>query len=124
MLKSDFENKNGDIWCYEKIRVDLEQFIFYVVAPVKAPEEVRPLIAEYITRANYGLRIGNFEMDFDDGEIRCKSSIDFENSTLDTSLIKNIIYPAVHTMDFYLPGLMSVMYGNKSPEQAISDTEG
>jgi hypothetical protein len=26
--------------------------------------------AEFITRANYGLIIGNFELDFEDGEIR------------------------------------------------------
>ena len=119
-----YSGDNGDLRCYAQIRVDLEQFIFYVVAPVKAPEEVRSSVAEYITRANYGLRIGNFEMDFDDGEIRCKSSVDFEESILDTNLIKNIIYPAVHTMDYYLPGLLSVMYGNQSPVQAIADIEG
>ncbi len=119
-----FSGENGDLRCYAQIRVDLEQFIFYVVAPVKAPEELRPAVAEYITRANYGLRIGNFEMDYDDGEIRCKSSIDFEESTLDYILIKNVMYPAVHTMDFYLSGLLSVMYGNNSPEQSIADIEG
>ena len=119
-----YSGDNGDLRCYAQIRVDLEQLIFYVVAPVKAPEEERSAVAEYITRANYGLRIGNLEMDFDDGEIRCKSSIDFENSTLDTNLIKNVIYPAVHTMDIYLPGLLSVMNGNQSPEQAIAEIEG
>ncbi len=119
-----YSGENGDLRCYAQIRVDLEQFVFYVVAPVKAPEEVRPAVAEYITRANYGLRIGNFEMDYSDGEIRCKSSLDFEDSTLDNQLIRNVMYPAVHSMDFYLPGLMSVMYGNKSPAQAINDTEG
>ena len=119
-----YSGDNGDLRCYAQIRVELEQFIFYVVAPVKAPEEVRSSVAEYITRANYGLRIGNFEMDFKDGEIRCKCSIDFEDTNLDPNLIKNIIYPAVHTMDIYLPGLLSVMYGNQSPEQAIADIEG
>ncbi|MDF1515483.1 MAG: YbjN domain-containing protein [Anaerolineae bacterium] len=119
-----YSGDNGDLRCYAQIRVDLEQFIFYVVAPVKAPEENRSEVAEYITRANYGLRIGNFEMDYEDGEIRCKSSVDFENTVLDDKLIKNVIYAAVHTMDFYLPGLLSVMYGNENPEQAISAIEG
>lgn len=119
-----YSGDNGDLRCYAQVRVDLEQFVFYVVAPVKAPEEVRPGVAEYITRANYGLRIGNFEMDYGDGEIRCKTSIDFEESTLDNYLIKNAIYAAVHTMDFYLPGLLSVMFGNDNPEQSIAETEG
>ena len=38
--------------------------------PLKAAEEVRPQVMEYLTRANYGLRIGKFEMNCDDGEVR------------------------------------------------------
>jgi hypothetical protein len=118
-----FAGENGELRCYAQIRVDLEQFLFYVIAPVKAPEEVRASVAEYITRANYGLRIGNFEMDYGDGEVRYKSSFDFEGETLTPKLIKNTMYPAVHTMDFYLPGLLGVMYGNKTPVEAIQETE-
>jgi hypothetical protein len=119
-----FSGDHGDVRCYAQIRVDLEQFLFYAVAPVKAPEEVRLAVAEYITRANFGLRIGNFELDCANGEVRYKSSLDFETETLTPKLIKNAIYPAVHTMDFYLPGLLTVMYGNKTPEEAIEETEG
>ena len=90
-----------------RFAVDLSQFLFYVIAPVKAPEEVRAAVAEYITRANYGLRIGNFEMDYTDGEVRYKSSLDFEGGGTYGTLIKNTIYPAVQTMDFYLPGLLA-----------------
>jgi hypothetical protein len=70
------------------------------------------------------LRIGNFEMDYSDGEVRYKSSLDFEGEPLTTPLIKNAIYPAVQTMDRYLPGLMSVVYGDKSPSEAITEIEG
>ncbi len=42
--------------------------------PVKAPEEKRLAIAEFVARANDGLRIGNFELDFGDGEVRYKRS--------------------------------------------------
>jgi hypothetical protein len=80
-------------------------------------------VAEYITRANYGLRIGNFEMDYSDGEVRYKSSLDFEGEPLTPKLIKNAMYPAVHTMDLYLPGLLGVMYGNKTPAEAIREIE-
>ena len=61
-------------------------------------------IAELLTRANYGIRIGNFERDYSDGEIRDKSSLDFECQSLTPTLIRNSIYPAVQTMDYYLPG--------------------
>jgi len=124
ILRVYFSGDNGDVRCYAQIRVDLEQFLFYVIAPVKAPEEIRAAVAEYVTRANFGLRVGNFEMDYADGEVRYKSSLDFEGVALTPELIKNAIYPAVHTMDFYLPGLLSVMYGNKTPAEAIDEIEG
>jgi hypothetical protein len=119
-----FSSKNGQLTCYAQIRVDLEQLIIYAVAPVKVPEETRVAVAEYITRANYGLRIGNVEMDFSDGEVRYKSSLDFEGETLTPQLIKMAIYPAVQTMDHYVPGLMAVIYGGKSPEEAVAEVEG
>jgi hypothetical protein len=123
MYRAGFSGKNGQTNCYGQIRPNLEQFLFYVMAPVRVPEEARPAVAEYITRANYGLRIGNFEMDYSDGEVRYKSSLDFEAVTLTAELIRNAIYPAVQTMDRYLPGLMAVIYGNRAAAEAIDEVE-
>jgi len=123
VYRMGFAGKNGRVTCLATILADAEQFLFYVIAPIKAPEATRPAVAEFITRANYGLRIGNFEMDFTDGELRYKSSLDFEGETLTPGLIRNVIYPAVQTMDRYLPGLTSVTYGDKSPTEAIAEVE-
>ncbi len=119
-----FGGENGDLRCYAKVDVNLELFLFYALAPIKVPDEKRLIVAEYLTRANYGLRIGNFELDFNDGEVRYKSSLDFEGDDLTPSLIRNATYAAVQTMDNYLPGLMHVTFGSKTPEQAINDIEG
>ncbi len=119
-----YSGKNGDLRCYAIVRVDLEEFLFYAVAPVKVPEEVRVAVSEYLTRANYGLRIGNFELDYSDGEVRYKSSLDFEGQSLTSELIRNAIYPAVHTMDRYLPGLLRVSFGGATPHEAIEEAEG
>ena len=123
IYRMGFNGKNGQTTCYAQVREDLEQFLFYVVAPVKTPQELRLAVAEFITRANFGLRIGNFELDFSDGEVRYKSSLDFERADLSPDLIRNAIYPAVQTMDRYLPGLMGVIYGNESPAEAIAKIE-
>lgn len=118
-----FSGKNGDYTCYAVIRLDLQQFIFYVQSGVKTPEESRGQVAEFLTRANYGLRIGNFELDMSDGEVRYKSSIDFEGIPLSYLLIRNAIYPAVQTMDRYFASLLQVMYGQSTPEAAIALVE-
>lgn len=119
-----FHGKNGETRCYAQIRVDLEVFLFYAVVPINVPPEVRPSVAEFITRANYGLRLGNFELDYADGEIRFKNSLDFEGEQLTPNMIKHIIYPAVQTLDQYLPGLLKVAFGAETPVEAIQEIEG
>lgn len=119
-----FNGKNGDLRCYAQINQALAHLLFYAVAPIKVPLENRSAVAEFITRANYGMRIGNFEMDYSDGEVRYKSSVDFEGETLTHNWIRNAVYPAVQTMDRYLNGLMAVIYCGRTPAEAISDVEG
>jgi hypothetical protein len=118
-----FNGRNGELRCFAQVRPELSQFLFYAVMAVKAPPEKRPAVAEFITRANFGLRIGNFELDYSDGEVRYKASLDFEGEALSHQFIRNTIYPAVQTMDLYLPGLLKVIYGGLSPEAAIAEVE-
>ncbi|RKX27305.1 MAG: hypothetical protein DRP46_10030 [Candidatus Zixiibacteriota bacterium] len=124
ILRTGFAGDNGEWTCYAQVQEEQERFIFYSVCPVKAPEEKRPAMAEFLTRVNYGLVIGNFEMDFSDGEIRSKTSADFEGDRASVAVIKNLVYANVLTMDLYLPGIMSILYGDVSPAQAITQVEG
>jgi hypothetical protein len=94
----------------------------YAVAPVQVEEALRPAVAEFVARANYGLWIGNFEMDWSDGEVRYKSSLDFEGVALTSELIRNTISPAVQMMVCYLPGLLSVI-GGQSPAEALAQVD-
>ena len=124
ILRTGFSGSNGKWTCFAQALEDLYQFVFYSVCANNAPEDKRPAMAEFITRANYGMRIGNFEMDFSDGEIRYKTSIDVEDDELTPALIKQLLYANVMTMNRYLPGIMSVLYGNVSPADAIAEIEG
>jgi hypothetical protein len=117
------ESETGQRVAYAEIIRDLEQFLFYVKMPVKVPEKLRNTIAEFITRANYGLGVGNFEMDYDDGEVSYKSCIDFKGESLTNGYIRNAIYPAIKTMELYESGLMSVIDGEQTPEEAIAELE-
>jgi hypothetical protein len=64
---------------------------------------------EFITRANYGINIGDFEMDLDDGEIRFKISMDVEAGVLSNIMVRNMMVAAYTTVDRFFPGLMSVL---------------
>lgn len=124
ILQMGFSGRNGSWLCYAQAKNEQQRFIFYSVLEAKSPVEKRPAVAEFLTRANYGLVLGNFEMDYSDGEIRYKTSIDVEGGVLTPEMVKTLVYTNVLMMDKYLPGIMSVIYGNVSPEQAIASVEG
>jgi len=123
LLQMVFQGENGKWTCYAKARDNQEQFVFYSVCPVNTPDSKRLAVAEFLTRANSGMIIGNFEMDFEDGEIRYKTSIDVEDDSLSCALIKRLVYANVMMMDAYLPGMMSVIYGDVTPLDAIAQIE-
>ena len=123
ILQMGFEGQSGKWSCYDQVSEEQYLFFFYSVCPINVPEEKRPAVVEFLTRANYGLRIGNFEMDFGDGEVRFKTSLDVENDRLTPALISNLVYANVWTTDRYLPGLLSVVFGDLSPLEAIEKVE-
>ena len=134
-MSMNFQGQNGRWSCYARVEEEKQIVLFYSYCPVKAPEEKRPILADFLTRANYGLYIGNFEMDFNDGEVRFKTSLDVEGNKsvaeegkepteLSFALMKRVVYDNVGVMDKYLPGVMSVIYGGASPTEAIAKVEG
>jgi len=123
VLRMAFQGKNGKWTCYAKARTEKAQFVFYSICPVSVPESKRLAIAEFITRANYSTIIGNFELDFVSGEIRYKTSIDVEGSTLTFPQIKQLVYTNLMMMDEYLPGIISVIDGDVEARDAIAQIE-
>jgi hypothetical protein len=63
-------------------------------------------------------------MDYSDGEIRYKTSIDVENDKLSDAILRNLVYANLWTTDRYLPGILSVIYGDVTPVEAIQKSEG
>lgn len=124
VLRTGFQGESGQWTCYAQAREEQRQFLFYSVCPVNAPEDKKVAVAEFLTRVNYGMLIGNFELDFDDGGIRYKTSIDVEGDRLTPALVQQLVYTNVLMMDHYLPGVMIVIYGNVAPAEALAKVEG
>ena len=118
-LRLPFRARNGEWACYAQARSDQDLFVFYSIFPIKTPETHRLKMSEFINRANYGLLIGNFEMDFSDGEIRYKTSVAMDEIQLTPALINPVVYANVLTTEHYLPGILSVLNDDKSPEEAV-----
>ena len=123
-LRMGFRGKDGSWRCIARAREQQEQVVFYSIPEVNVPEERRAAMAEFITRANYGTIVGIFEMDYSDGEVRYKTSIDFEGSEVSAAHCKQLVYANVYTMDRYLKGILAVAFGGKDALEAVNEVEG
>lgn len=102
---------------------DGRTFICRSVVAFDVPADRIAAAAEYITRANFGLTFGNFEMDCDDGTVLFRTSVPLEENGLPYAMVKHIIYGNCSLLDRYLPGLMAVAFGDVPPEEAIRRIE-
>lgn len=94
------------------------------IPSVSADEGCMKEVMEFITRANYGLYKGNFEMDVNDGEVRYKSyHYCSDNNVITEDEIKMCLFSNLYTLDRYGDGLMKVIFGMATPEEAIASSE-
>jgi len=89
----------------------------------RVPATRRREAMEFITRANYGLLVGNFEFDLDDGEVRFKAAGDYEDGDMSQSQFRNLLFLSVSMVDRYFPGLQSVIQGSSDAAAAIAEIE-
>ena len=123
LVKTGFRGSSGQWNCVGQVFDHIDQFVFYSVAPVTVATERRSAVAEFLTRANHGLHVGNFELDYGSGEVRYKTSIDVEGDRISEALVRQLVMANVSTMDRYLPGLKEVA-SEVDPAVAIADIEG
>ena len=108
------------------IRVGEDDYTVYATIALNADGESRAAVAEYLTRVNWRLRCGCFEMDMSDGEIHYKIFVDCGDDCdcLPTySVVRNSVYIAADMVRKYSDGLLAVMYGFQTPEEAAKATE-
>lgn len=123
LIQSTLTGNNGTYQVVIDVKEQSSILIVYVMLPCKVPPNKRLDIAEFITRANYGIMIGNFELDFLDGECRYKGSLDFSGGVLVGSMIEQLIGKSAYTMNRYFPGIMNIIYGNVNAKDAIAEIE-
>ena len=74
-----------------------------------------------MTRVNSGLLVGGFEMDWDEGEIRFRTSLDLRGEALIVALMSGVVYPNHQAMIDYLPHLIDVVSGELEPAEAYRE---
>lgn len=90
---------------------------------IKADESCMAEMGEFLHRANYRMRFGCFEIDYDDCEIRFKFSVNCKDDFPSHESIKNLCYIPVVMADCYGNGILAVSLGIASAKDAIEKIE-
>ncbi len=114
---------NGALRVMIHVVPELEIVKCFTTYPLRVPEAQRPAIAEYLTRANYGLTLGNFEMDFADGEVRFRTSMNTDGGAINAAVAAQLLQQNISTADRYRTGLMRVLNADRTPLAAIAEAE-
>jgi hypothetical protein len=92
----------------------------YVTIPIATNEEqLRPLVAEFVTRANHRIVIGHFDYDMDEGKLRYHIGHPFGERGLDEDAVGRLFSTAMGTVDRYFPALMRTLVGGETPSDAV-----
>jgi len=102
-------------------------FKVYAYSPI-TPKPDNPTqlaaTAEYLHRANYGLNLGYFEMDHEDGEVRYKTSFLYKDRMPSMMEVEWYVdYPPI-LLESYVDGLGNVLFGGANPAAEIQRIEG
>lgn len=108
------------------VDVKEDEYIVYAISPLGADEDdekIMATMAEFVCRANYGLKNGNFELDMRDGEIRFKSFVDCDGITPTVEMVRNSIHCPAAMFDRYGAGIVDIIFSNATAKDAIAKCE-
>lgn len=104
------------------IEINDNSYVVYAIAPIGVNEEDKDMISEmveFVCRANYGLKNGNFEFSMDDGTIFFKCFVDCSGITPTNEIIKNSIYCPAAIFDHFGDGIIGIILEGMSGKKAL-----
>jgi hypothetical protein len=91
--------------------------------PNHAPAERRLACAELLTRINYDLILGCFELDLKDGHIRFRTSVILPAGDITPGIVQHLMKSNVGIVDEYLHQILAILHSNITPEEAMKPRE-
>jgi hypothetical protein len=121
MLRAFHEGDTGTFPVYVKAEDDRDQVVVYGVLPDHVPVDRRTEVGSLLAGLNYGLPIGNFELDHGDGEVRFRAGVDVEGGELTPRMVRSLAAACVVNVDLYRPAIRAVADGAMNALEALED---
>jgi len=120
VILTGFNGDNGRWQCVAVGNPKDCSLVFMSLLPCKAPASRRTACAELLTRINYNLTHGCFEMDFEDGEIRFRTSVALGEEPPSAETVDHLVFRNLCVVDQLIATVTNVVYGQVSPKAALA----
>lgn len=116
--------ENGTVRGLIAANYEEEQVMIHIGHPTTVPENKRQQMCELIARINYDDIFGGFVLDMNDGYIGYQCGFYFEvDSEYSKSHLNQHFEASYSRLDYYLPVILGVAYGDKEPAQVLDELE-
>jgi hypothetical protein len=111
--------KNGHWKCVAAGGGNGEYVLFLSTFPGIVPANRHTACSELLTRINFGLTHGCFELDFEDGEIRYRTCVPILNGQLAPQAVEYLVFTNLFAVDRFFAPIMKVVFADVSPKEAL-----
>jgi len=95
-----YENRKWD--CLLVPKEEFNQIILYTYSPYKVKEEEKMQVCKKLTEINFDLPIGNFEFNFEKGEVRFKTYTESASSEISEEQLKLLLDANIYTINKFI----------------------
>lgn len=106
--------EHGTWHTYIQVTDDVEarHVVIHAHLPALIPVSTRMKVAELLTRINYDLVLGNFELGLDDGELLLKTAVDLADGQLTKAMFERLYQVNSRVMNEHYGQIWSVAFGD------------
>jgi len=115
-----FTHERGQWGTFVEVQESPPRIAIYSGYPQKASSGARRAMAEFLTRANHGLSVGNFELDLDDGAVRFKTSVELADVALTAALLDRLLTVNLSETARHLDAIVGIASGALSANDAVA----
>jgi hypothetical protein len=115
--------ENGKFQCVIKSIEALKKVLFFSLFGINVPKEKQGKALEFLNALNCKLSSGSFEMDAENGEIRCRTSVSFRYVEGNLESIEEVVMTNILIMDKSQPFIAELITTNSDVGKVINDIE-
>lgn len=123
VIQMEVTGNSGQWKCAVVIGGNTEHVLFMSIFPGFVHAGRRAACAELLSRINFGLTHGCFELDFDDGEIRYRTCVPVIEGQVPPQALEYLVFTNLLRVDRFFAPIMKVIFADVCPRQALRSAQ-